>query len=74
MYRLEPRHVLLSVEELAVNDLRETFHHWVRTLIFPIQRGAWASRSLTGLLRTCATGTAHRITATTAGSRRASSE
>ena len=32
--------VLLSVEELAVNDLRETFHHWVRTLIFPIQKGA----------------------------------
>jgi hypothetical protein len=31
--------VLLSIEELAVNDLRETFHHWVRTLIFPIQRG-----------------------------------
>ncbi len=31
--------VLLSVEELAVNDLRETFHHWVRTLIFPIQKG-----------------------------------
>lgn len=32
--------VLLSVEELAVNDLRETFHHWVRTLIFPVQGGA----------------------------------
>jgi hypothetical protein len=32
--------VLLSVEELAVNDLRETFHHWVRTLIFPIRKGA----------------------------------
>jgi hypothetical protein len=31
--------VLLSVEELAVNDLRETFHHWVRTLAFPIRRG-----------------------------------
>jgi SNF2 family DNA or RNA helicase len=29
--------VLLSVEELAVNDLRETFHHWVRTLAFPIR-------------------------------------
>ena len=29
--------ILLSVEELAVNDLRETFHHWVRTLIFPIR-------------------------------------
>jgi hypothetical protein len=32
--------VLLSVEELAVNDLRETFHHWVRTLVFPIRKGA----------------------------------
>jgi superfamily II DNA or RNA helicase len=31
--------VLLSVEELAVNDLRETFHHWVRTLVFPVTRG-----------------------------------
>ncbi|MFH2076656.1 MAG: helicase-related protein, partial [Pseudomonadota bacterium] len=31
--------VLLSIEELAVNDLRETFHHWVRTLLFPIQNG-----------------------------------
>jgi hypothetical protein len=29
--------LLLNIEELAVNDLRETFHHWVRTLIFPIQ-------------------------------------
>jgi superfamily II DNA or RNA helicase len=32
--------VLLSVEELAVNDLRETFHHWVRTIILPVSRGA----------------------------------
>jgi hypothetical protein len=32
--------VLLSVEELAVNDLRETFHHWVRTLAFPVRKGA----------------------------------
>ncbi len=31
--------VLLSVEELAVNALRETFHHWVRTLVFPIHQG-----------------------------------
>ncbi len=31
--------VLLSVEEMAVNDLRETFHHWVRTLAFPIRGG-----------------------------------
>jgi superfamily II DNA or RNA helicase/DNA-binding transcriptional regulator GbsR (MarR family) len=32
--------VLLSVEELAVNDLRETFHHWVRTIILPVSCGA----------------------------------
>ena len=31
--------VLLSVEELAVNDLRETFHRWVRTLAFPVRNG-----------------------------------
>ncbi len=31
--------MLLSVEELAVNDLRETFHHWVRTLAFPVRGG-----------------------------------
>ncbi len=31
--------VLLSVEELAVNELRETFHHWVRTIAFPVTRG-----------------------------------
>jgi superfamily II DNA or RNA helicase len=31
--------VLLGVEELAVNELRETFHHWVRTIIFPVKGG-----------------------------------
>jgi len=31
--------ILLSVEELAVNELRETFHHWVRTLAFPVTQG-----------------------------------
>ena len=31
--------ILLSVEELAVNDLRETFHHWVRTLVLPVING-----------------------------------
>ena len=31
--------VLLSVEELAVNELRETFHRWVRTLTFPVREG-----------------------------------
>lgn len=29
--------ILLTVEELAVNNLRETFHHWVRTLVFPVK-------------------------------------
>lgn len=29
--------VLFSVEEIAVNELRETFHRWVRTVAFPIR-------------------------------------
>ncbi|MFB2738068.1 DISARM system SNF2-like helicase DrmD [Umezakia ovalisporum] len=29
--------LLLTVEELGVNELREPFHHWVRTLRFPIK-------------------------------------
>jgi len=32
--------LLLTVEELAVNELREPFHHWVRTLRYPIIKGA----------------------------------
>ena len=31
--------VLLTVEELGVNELRETFHHWVRTVAFPLRDG-----------------------------------
>ena len=31
--------VLLSVEELAVNALRETFHCWVHTVAFPVRDG-----------------------------------
>ena len=31
--------ILLSLEELAVNELRETFHHWVRTLTLPVEGG-----------------------------------
>jgi superfamily II DNA or RNA helicase len=31
--------ILLTVEELAVNELRETFHHWVRTIRLPIREG-----------------------------------
>ena len=30
--------VLLSIEELGVNELRETFHRWVRTLALPVLR------------------------------------
>jgi len=29
--------LLFTVEELAVNDLRETFHHWSRTLALPVK-------------------------------------
>ena len=32
--------ILLNIEELGVNDLRETFHHWVRTIAFPIINNA----------------------------------
>lgn len=31
--------ILLTVEELAVNELRETFHHWVQTLELPVRDG-----------------------------------
>jgi hypothetical protein len=31
--------VLLTVEEMAVNDLREPFHHWVRTYRFAVKNG-----------------------------------
>lgn len=31
--------VLLTVEEIAVNELRETFHHWVRSVVFPVADG-----------------------------------
>ncbi len=31
--------VLLSVEELAVNELRETFHRWVQTIELPVRNG-----------------------------------
>lgn len=32
--------VLLSVEEIGVNELRETFHHWVRTIALPVSNGS----------------------------------
>jgi hypothetical protein len=31
--------LLLTIEELAVNELRETFHHWVRTVTLPLVGG-----------------------------------
>ena len=31
--------VFLSVEEVAVNELRETFHRWIRTVAFPVKDG-----------------------------------
>ena len=31
--------ILLSIEELGVNELRESFHHWVRTIAFPVRDG-----------------------------------
>jgi superfamily II DNA or RNA helicase len=31
--------LLLTVEELAVSELREPFHHWVRTVRFPVKNG-----------------------------------
>ncbi|MCP4289969.1 MAG: DNA helicase [Gammaproteobacteria bacterium] len=34
--------LLLTIEELAINDLREPFHHWVRTLRYPIINGELA--------------------------------
>jgi hypothetical protein len=36
--------VALTVEELAVNDLREAFHHWVRTIRFSIVNGSLGQR------------------------------
>ncbi|QXE87381.1 DISARM system SNF2-like helicase DrmD [Geomonas nitrogeniifigens] len=32
--------LLFTVEEMAINELRETFHHWVRTLAIPVKNGA----------------------------------
>lgn len=31
--------VLLTIEELGINELRETLHHWVRTVALPVQGG-----------------------------------
>lgn len=32
--------LLVTVEELAINELREPFHHWVRTLRIPVKKDA----------------------------------
>ncbi len=32
--------LLITIEEMAINELRETFHHWVRTVRVPVRRGA----------------------------------
>ncbi len=31
--------LVVAVEEMAINELRETFHHWVRTVRVPVRRG-----------------------------------
>jgi hypothetical protein len=31
--------ILLTLEELGVNELRETFHHWIRTVVVPVRNG-----------------------------------
>ncbi len=31
--------IFLTVEEMAVNELRETFHHWVHTVAIPVRDG-----------------------------------
>ena len=39
---IEPRDeglILLTIEELGVNELREPYHHWVRTVAFPVRAG-----------------------------------
>lgn len=35
--------IVLYMEELAVNELRETFHHWIRTIQFPVKRDSLGS-------------------------------
>ncbi len=36
----------LTVEELGVNQLRETFHHWVRTWEIPLTTSGWGGLSV----------------------------
>ncbi|MDR9749796.1 hypothetical protein, partial [Paenibacillus taichungensis] len=51
--------MLLTVEEMAVNELRETFHHWTRTLALPVH-GETLGQALTYL------GPHHGVAATAA--------
>src|SRR5205823_5943334 len=48
------RRLLLTVEELAVNDLRDMFHHWIRGIAVPMRKRSlgevWPPRPA-GLLR-----------------------
>lgn len=36
--------LLLTIEELALNELREPFHHWVRSLAWPVSGGRLGER------------------------------
>lgn len=36
--------VLLHLEELGVNELRETFHHWIRTIRYAVRAGTLAEQ------------------------------
>ncbi len=47
--------ILLSLEELAVNELRETFHHWVRTITLPVREGVLGKRQRHAPARNLAT-------------------
>jgi hypothetical protein len=31
--------LIVTIEEMAINELRETFHHWVHTVRLPVRRG-----------------------------------
>ena len=50
--------VLLSFEELAVNELRETFHHTVRTVALPLRGGSLGDPLPDGLPSSQASGLA----------------
>ena len=39
--------ILVTIEELGVNGLRETFHHWVRTVTFLVRGGEFGEPDIT---------------------------